>query len=203
VGSAAVDRGQISGDLVVGFDRVINTFTGMLPSERVARAGVDQAGVDRSGARVAAATSAAPVEGTNLIKLSVSDSDPRVARALANGVSEAFVEQINEVEPTDQANQVISVYEPAKTPAAPDPSDLMRNVILAGLLGLVLAGGLVALLEHLDLSFRSIADVEHRLELPVLGVIPALGGQMPVAHATSIQPPPSDDPTLERGTPVA
>jgi capsular polysaccharide biosynthesis protein len=204
VASAAIDRAQVSGDSVVGFDRVIQTFTAMLPSQKVVRDGIDQAGVDRSAASVSAKTQAAQVENTNLIQLSVSDNDPKVARALAEGLSDAFVDQINTVEATgDQANEVISVYEPAKTPSAPDPSNLLRNLALAGLLGIVVAGGLVALLEHLDLSFRSIDDVERRLELPVLGVIPALGNQMPVTQATRAQPPPHDGLTRERGAPVA
>jgi capsular polysaccharide biosynthesis protein len=204
VGSAAIDRGQVSGDRVVGFDRVIKTFTAMLPSEKIAGPGVSEAGVDRSPAAVSGATQAAQVENTNLIQLSVRDSDPAVARALANGIADAFVQQINEVEPTaDEANQVISVYEPAETPSTPDPSNLLRNLALAGLLGLVVAGGLVALLEHLDLSFRSIEDVERRLELPVLGVIPALGSHMPVAQATNAQAPPPNGPVRERGAPVA
>jgi capsular polysaccharide biosynthesis protein len=204
VGSAAIDRGQVSGDRVVGFDRVIKTFTAMLPSEKVARDGIEEAGVDRSAASVSGSTQAVQVENTNLIRLSVSDSNPADARALARGIADAFVQQINEVEPSsDQANQVISVYEPAQTPSAPDPSNLPRNLALAGLLALVVAGGLVSLLEHLDLSFRSIDDVERRLELPVLGVIPALGSHMPVTQAMLVRAPLTDEPTRERGAPVA
>jgi capsular polysaccharide biosynthesis protein len=207
VGSTSIDvrpySGEVTGDRVVGFDRIIKTFTALLPSQTVTRAGVEEAGVDRSAASVSAATTATQVENTNLVQLSVTDRDPRVARALANGVSDAFVEQINEIEPGDEPNQVISVYEPAKTPSAPDPSNLLRNLALAGLLGLVIAGSVLALLEHLDISFRSVDDVERRLELPVLGVIPALGNNMPVPPAARVQGPPIDDPTQERGVPVA
>jgi len=208
VGSNSLDvrpySGEVTGDRVAGFDRIIKTFTALLPSQRVALDGIDEAGVDRSGPAVAGSTTAAQVENTNLIRLSVTDSNPRVARALANGISDAFVEQINEVEPAgDQPNQVISVYERARTPAVPDPSNVLRNLALAGLLGIVVAGGLVALLEHLDISFRSMDDVERRLELPVLGVIPALGSHMPVARAAHVQTSSPDDPTRERGAPVA
>jgi capsular polysaccharide biosynthesis protein len=207
VGSTSLDvrpySGEVTGDRVVGFDRIIKTFTALLPSQTVTRAGIEQAGVDRSAGSVTAATTATQIENTNLIQLSVTDSDPRVARALANGVSDAFVEQVNDIEPSDQRDQVISVYEPAKTPAAPDPSNLLRNLALAGLLGLVIAGSVVALLEHLDISFRSVDDVERRLELPVLGVIPALGNHMPVATSARVQGPPVDGPARERGVPVA
>ena len=204
VGSAAIGSGDISGDRVAGFDRVIKTFTAMLPSEKVVRAGVSSAGVDRSVGAVAGVTQAAPVENTNLIKLSVTDNDPAAARGLANGIADAFVRQINKVEPaTGQTSHVLSVYERAWTPSAPDPSNLLRNLVLALLLGLVIAGSVVGLLEHLDISFRSIEDVERRLELPVLGVLPSLGSHMPVPPAARVQAPTSGGAAHERGAPLA
>ena len=204
VGSAAIDSAQVSGDSVAGFDRVIKTFTAMLPTTKVARTGIEEAGVDRSAGATSAATTAEQLENTNLIVLSVTDRDPAVARDLANGISKSFVDDVNEVESAGgQKTQVLSIYERAKKPLVPDPSNLPRNLALAGLLGLVIAGSVVALLEHLDISFRSVDDVERRFELPVLGVIPALGNHMPVPSATRVQAPPGDGTTREQGVPVA
>ena len=55
----------------------------------------------------------------------------------------------------------------------------LRNFVLATLFGIVCGIALVLLIDYLDVSLRSAADVEKRLELPVLGVIPALGGDAP------------------------
>jgi capsular exopolysaccharide synthesis family protein len=46
------------------------------------------------------------------------------------------------------------------------------NTTFAVLFGAVLALGVALLLEYFDTSFRNVADVESRLKLPVLGVIP-------------------------------
>lgn len=46
------------------------------------------------------------------------------------------------------------------------------NTTFAVLFGAVLALGVALLLEYVDTSFRNVADVESRLKLPVLGVIP-------------------------------
>lgn len=46
------------------------------------------------------------------------------------------------------------------------------NLTFAFLFGGVFAVGVAALLEYFDTSFRTVADVETRLRLPVLGVIP-------------------------------
>jgi capsular polysaccharide biosynthesis protein len=145
------------------------------------------------------------VPGTNLIDVSVTDRDPAAARALSNAVSDSFVKQIQSFEPRDTLNpdQVASVYEKAKLPSASNPSSLPRNIALAGLLGMLVAAGVVALLEHLDISLRSSEDVERHLELPVLGVVPSLGDTLPVTPASRIRTlRPSDQASRSRGTPV-
>jgi hypothetical protein len=62
---------------------------------------------------------------------------------------------------------------------------VVRTLALAGVFGVLAAGALLALLEYLDITLRSAADVERQLELPVLAVVPALGRELPVAPALS------------------
>ncbi len=196
VGSRSIDieptSGEVSGERVAGLDRLIKTFTAMLKSDVVARGAVERGEIPRSPTAVVAATRAEQVPETNLIRVSVTDRDPVIARALANEVAESFTRQVEEFEPREAAEDtstptdIVSVYEEADLPSVPVPSGLLRNLVLAGLFGLLVAGGVVALLEHLDISLRSTDDVERRLELPVLGVVPALGDELPVTPPTSV-----------------
>ena len=81
----------------------------------------------------------------------------------------------------------MSFYEKASLPTVPKPNDLIRNMGLAFVFGIIVAGGLVALLEHLDISLSSNDDVERHLELPVLGVIPALGERLPTPPPARVE----------------
>ncbi|MCX6950675.1 MAG: polysaccharide biosynthesis tyrosine autokinase, partial [Verrucomicrobia bacterium] len=65
--------------------------------------------------------------------------------------------------------EILNTAEPARVASRPS---WLLNVVFAGLFGTVLAVGLALLLEYFDTSFRNVADVESRLKLPVLGVIP-------------------------------
>jgi capsular polysaccharide biosynthesis protein len=189
--SISVDprSGQVSGDRVAGLDRLIKTFNAMIRTTPVAAAAIESAGVNRQPGAVAAATESDQVPNTNLVQVSVTDSDPATARALTNAVSTSFVSQIQAFEPRDNLNpdQVVSVYDTAKLPSAANPASLTRNLALAGLLGILVAAGVVALLEHLDISLRSSDDVERHLELPVMGVIPSLGDELPVTPASRVR----------------
>ncbi len=65
--------------------------------------------------------------------------------------------------------EILNTAEPAKFASRPSWA---LNLTFAMLFGVVLAVGVALLLEYFDTSFRTVSDVETRLKLPVLGVIP-------------------------------
>jgi succinoglycan biosynthesis transport protein ExoP len=74
----------------------------------------------------------------------------------------------------------ISIVDSAKAPNRPSKPRLLVNIALAALFGLGLGVALAFLLEALDETLASPDDVESKLGLPVLGVIPLLDkGVMP------------------------
>jgi capsular exopolysaccharide synthesis family protein len=66
----------------------------------------------------------------------------------------------------------IAVIDPAQTPTTPSSPNLTRNILLALLLGSAFAAALVFLRDELDDRLRVPEDVEAKLHLPLLGVIP-------------------------------
>ncbi len=65
--------------------------------------------------------------------------------------------------------EILNTAEPARRPSKPNWA---LNGLCALFFGSVLGIGVAVLLEYFDTSFRNVADVEARLKLPVLGVIP-------------------------------
>ncbi|OAM89290.1 polysaccharide biosynthesis tyrosine autokinase [Termitidicoccus mucosus] len=66
--------------------------------------------------------------------------------------------------------EILNTAEPARRAARPS---WPLNLTFAFLFGAVLGVGAAVLIEFFDASFRGVADVERRLQRPVLGVIPA------------------------------
>src|SRR5207244_2618924 len=66
----------------------------------------------------------------------------------------------------------ITVLDPAERPSMPSRPNAILNVVFGLVLGLVLGIGTAAVLENVDTSLRTPADVERILALPTLGVIP-------------------------------
>jgi capsular polysaccharide biosynthesis protein len=127
---------------------------------------------------VAGETHAGVIPGTNLIQVLVTDSDPHVAQRLADSLADTFTAQLQNYEPGKPAGPgtlpqlPAYVFERASLPTSKLPTGLQRDMIIGGLLGLVLSVGVVLLLDYLDITAKRAEDLERRIDLPVIGVIP-------------------------------
>lgn len=65
--------------------------------------------------------------------------------------------------------EILNTAEPARFASKPNWA---LNSLFACVFGVILGIGAAVLLEYFDTSFRNVADVENKLNLPVLGVIP-------------------------------
>ncbi len=70
----------------------------------------------------------------------------------------------------------ISIVDAGEVPRLPHKPSLKRNLLLAIVLGLFGGIGLAFLFEHLDDSIKSAQDLETRLGLAVLGIVPEVRG---------------------------
>lgn len=68
----------------------------------------------------------------------------------------------------------ISIVDRAQPPRSPSKPNLLLNIAIAGLLGLGLGVLAALLIEALDETLEKPEDVEEKLGLPVLGVVPLL-----------------------------
>jgi capsular polysaccharide biosynthesis protein len=74
----------------------------------------------------------------------------------------------------DLGQTSVVVVSPANTPTAPVKPNKKLNIALAFVLGLMVSVVLAFVLEHLDYTIKNPEDVERHLDLPVLGVVPAV-----------------------------
>ncbi|MEO6041110.1 MAG: polysaccharide biosynthesis tyrosine autokinase, partial [Croceibacterium sp.] len=77
----------------------------------------------------------------------------------------------------------IAVIDQAQPPGSPSSPNLSRNIALALLAGLALATALVLIRDQIDDRLRVPEDVEAKLHLPLLGVIPRIDREQDVREA--------------------
>jgi capsular polysaccharide biosynthesis protein len=182
----AADQAQLS--LQSGLNEVVATFASMIPSPVIAQRALDKTHIDRGAGAVAASTTATVVYGTDLIDVAVADTKPDDAIRLANGVSNAFVSQISHYQtPSSSSGTAATSAAPGSVPNEPayvfqdataavrSSNGVQRKILLGAVLGLVIAILLIFLLDYIDVTIKSPEELERRIGLPVLGIVPLFG----------------------------
>jgi capsular polysaccharide biosynthesis protein len=183
VGSRQLESDPQANYGVAGLDQIVATFALMIPSGAIAEDAITTAHVDRSVAQVVAETHTTVVANaagtsTNLIDVTVTDPDPVVAQVLADALATSFTSKVAHYEPATTAgagnlpSEPAYVFQDASLPTTPLPVHVSEKVALGGVLGLVVSILGVLLLDYLDVSVKTAEDLERKLDLPVLGIVP-------------------------------
>jgi hypothetical protein len=113
------------------------------------------------------------IRDTQLLSLSVESADPIQATIVANATAQAFIDQ-NDM--TDFARTgTVSVVEPAVPPTTPVKPQVTLNMMLGMIAGLLVAAGLVFVMEYLDDTVKGEQDVERVAGLTTLGMVVRFG----------------------------
>lgn len=105
---------------------------------------------------------------TEVLKISAKDSNPSVAALIANGVAQSLSGKAQKI--LNVKN--IQVLDQAIPPEKPVSPNVLLNVLLAGILGLIATVAIIFVREYVDDTIRNSEEVEDFLKLPVLGLIP-------------------------------
>lgn len=86
----------------------------------------------------------------------------------------------------------VSVIDAAEVPLGPTSPSLIRNLLIALIAGFGLAALALFLKDQLDDAIRVPEDVEHKLRLPLLGVVPTANARDPEADLLDPKSPVSE-----------
>ncbi|MEZ4867742.1 MAG: polysaccharide biosynthesis tyrosine autokinase [Caldilineaceae bacterium] len=89
------------------------------------------------------------------------------------------------------AANTLSVLEPANLPTNPIDSNLSTDILVAAVLGCVLAAGGAYLIEFLDNSFKAVDEAQELLGAPVLTNVPLLSSGATDGKLVMVQPTPT------------
>ena len=111
----------------------------------------------------------------NSIVMTVDNGDPQLAAMLADRISNAFVEQqmAKTQDISAGGNRVVwTITQPAEVPQKPYQPRPLLTTAAAALFGLILGLLLAIVLELLDTSLKSPAEIQQYLGMNTVGVIP-------------------------------
>lgn len=117
-------------------------------------------------------------EGTRILEISVTDEEPERAKILADAIAEASSDQLVNIMEIEKVN----IVEYGRIPNSPDGKNVVRSFMVGGLLGAVVAVVIVIALHLLNDNIRTTDDIEYRLKITTLGMIPLEDGSKRKKH---------------------
>lgn len=155
---------------VIGLQQLTQSMAELAYTRSVADAVIQNLDLQTTPDQFLTSMSVQQVGETQVIEVSYIDSDPERASQVANTIGGEFSEQVSEV--SSNANSITAVtWEKAVVPSSPISPNLLRNGLLALVLGLMLGVGLAFLLEYLDDSWRSPEEAMQISGVPTFAAI--------------------------------
>ena len=108
------------------------------------------------------------VNNTEIIKVVVTDPDKSLAADIANEIVKVFSNQIKSIYKLQNVSQI----DVAAEAGSPYNINIVKDLVIYILIGLVLSFGLVFVIFYFDTTVKSSEEIENKLGLPVMGVIP-------------------------------
>jgi len=170
-----IDAAQVQSSVTL-----VNTYRVIIKSPAILEK--VQAEVDNAPNSIGALNSMITVESeqnSQVINVTVQNTDAALASNVANSVAKVFSEDITELMNVDNV-KVLSV---SGIPTAPVSPNILLNTAIAAVVGFLLGVGLAFLREVLDRRIRTEEQVQQILDLPVLGSIPDIDSKVFKASA--------------------
>lgn len=161
--------------------KLISTYAGILESSRVVRQVISNLGIEDSEESIKNNVSVTSESGTDIIKITVTNTDPEKAADIANEMATVFAEEVKRLYGMDNINTL----DPAEANDVPANINLAKTIIIFGAVGFIIAVAYVFIAYMLDNSIKSSDDVEKSVHVPVLASIPIYEADAKITPARS------------------
>lgn len=163
----------LSSDITAS-QQLVPTYIEMIKSDNILQE-VSEVVEDKTGKKftvteIKKMLEAEAVTKTEIIRVSIKDSDAAIAKEIANTIAEVAPRKIQSFIELSEV-RIIDTAKISKTPVFPN---VRNNTILGALLGMVLSISFIILRELFDVRVKSVDDLIAKFDYPVLGTIPEI-----------------------------
>ncbi|MGL6108243.1 YveK family protein [Romboutsia sp.] len=161
-------RPYITGEQIMVSEKLAVLYGEIVNSRAVLQPIIRDLNLKTSYEALSGQISVTPVNETQILNLSVKDTDPERARDIANKLPSVFSEEVKRITKASG----VEVIDSALLPEFSINSDSSTKMAISAVLGMMTGLFIIFLLEFLDNKIKTPQDIQKHLEIPVLGVIP-------------------------------
>lgn len=165
---------QITADTITTTDLTINskliaTYSELVKSKNILGQVISNLGINVNEETLRKNVTVTAVEDTDLIEITVTDTNPTYAAKIANEIANVFIQKI-----AGEIYKINNVYVVDQAEVAVGPSNVnhVKDVAIFAFIGLVVAIMYVLIANMLDTTVKTQEDIEKTIKIPVLASIP-------------------------------
>lgn len=162
------ETNTITGDQLNVTQKLTLTYGEIIKSRTVIDEVIQALNLDMEYGEVSKMITVSPVKDTQIIAITVQDTNPQRAADIANTIPRVFTKEVKRI---TKANSV-EVIDKAVVAENPIKPNKIMNIAIAGVLGVMIGLFIIFVLEYMDNKIKTPQDIEKHIELPILGVIP-------------------------------
>ncbi|MDN4605939.1 YveK family protein [Sporosarcina highlanderae] len=162
--------------------QLINTYNVIITSPAILSKVIENLDLDITPAQLKTQLTVSSAQNSQVVNLTVQDTEHFRAVDIANTTAEVFQEEIQNLMNVDNVN-ILSPAVNVDFPSPVKPQKLL-NIAIAAVVGLMLGVGIAFLLEYLDTTVKSEQDIEELVGLPILGIVSKFPNELMQNNAT-------------------
>ncbi len=150
--------------------KLVDSYSVLSKTNRVLDQVIAELALTMSTKALASKISISAAKNTEIINISVTDTNPYMAQNIANSVTRVFQQEVTEIMKMDN----VQIIDEAPLPTVPISPNRPMNIAISCLVGLIFGVLLAFLIEFLDRTVKTTEQAEAILEVPVLASIPRI-----------------------------
>ena len=148
--------------------KLVATYREIIKSRRVLGQVKDNLGLDISVSELSNNISVTNPDNTELIKIKVTGKKKDEVKDITNEIARVFSNEIEDI--YDIKN--VSIIDTAIEANSPYNMNLVKETVIAGLIGFVIGFGIVFVMFYFDTTIKNAEEIQTKMGLPLLGVVP-------------------------------
>lgn len=166
------EGGITQSDIILN-QNLISTYREIMESRRVSKAVIEKLSLNMSYAEFKKCINVSSVKDTDVIKLSITTTEPELSAKIATEMINVFSEEVVKIYNIKN----VSIIDEAEVNRNPVNVNYTKNAVIFAMVLFILIALVIFLIYYFDNTIKSKDEIEKLLEVPVLAVIPMIDGQ--------------------------
>lgn len=154
-------------DLTIN-QKLVSTYQEITKSRKILDSVIEELELDYTEEELASNISVSNVTDTEIITITVTDTDAKTAYKIAKKISKVFSEEVSNIYNVSN----VSILDEPKIAEEPSNMSLAKSLVIYLAVGIIAGMGLIFVSFYFDTTIKTTEQLESKIDVPVLGSIP-------------------------------